>query len=284
MAKPGRPSKADLAARSAAEEEMNRRVANRAGSFAAVLYDFLRDNSPNFEEEPGVEPDASAAASYLREYVETLHNLERGLPPLPSAPDAGPWSLVERDALDVSTNEPFSHIAERYGVNVKSLYTWSKKRRWKQRRALLLELQARQSTAAALVKHAQAVPAKPSETDQKSDEDEARELQDLVRRCIRVFEAALENGQVQFKSARDMETLIKLLGWLQGRADKIIEHNHNITVKDLEVVVTRIVKRMNFTPEMAGVVTDADYTLVGQPEPEPAVLESGRGTPPSEEN
>ena len=276
--KRGRPSKADLAARSNAEDEADRRVAARAGSFATVLYEFLKANSATFEGvEEGQEPDASAAALYLKEYIETLHNLERGLPPLPSNPDSGPWSLIERDALDVVANEPFNRIAARYGVNENSMYTWSKRRRWKQRRALLLELQARQSTAEALVKHAHAVPSKPAKN-RKSDRDEADELQDLVRRCITVFETAMQNGQVQFKTARDMETLIKLLGWLQGRADKIVEHQHHITIQDMEITLTKIVKRMRFTPEMAGVVQTADYTVIGQEEPVPMpspMVESG---------
>jgi hypothetical protein len=244
-------------------------VAARAGSFAVALYEFLKANSATFEGVNEDEPvDASAAALYLKEYIETLHNLERGLPPLPSNPDSGPWSLVERDALDVVANEPFKRIGERYGVNEASMYTWSRKRRWKQRRALLLELQARQSTAEALIKHAHAVPAKANKK-KKSDREEADELQDLVRRCITVFEKAMENGQVQFKSARDMETLIKLLGWLQGRADKIVEHQHHITVGDLEKVLTQVVKRMKFTPEMAGVSDpkDAQYTIIGEEEP-----------------
>lgn len=263
--KRGRPTNEEVAERERVEAEGQRRVAARAGSFSASLYEFLKQHGSDFTEEPDQPKDATPAVLYLREYLETLANLERGLPPLPSMPDSGPWSLIESAALDVVANEPFKQIAARFGVNEKSMYQWSGKRRWKQRRALLLELQARQTSAAALVEYGNlaGTPTKGELTGSgQSEVDEAKELQNLVRRSIAVFEKALENGQVQFKSARDMETLIKLLGWLQGRADKIIEHQHVVTIEDLETTIARVTKRMRFTPEMAGVVREGEFTVL----------------------
>jgi hypothetical protein len=69
-------------------------------------------------------------------------------------------------------------------------------------------------------------------------------------------------GIVEFKNARDIDILVRLMHFVEGKADKIEEKRHRITVEDLQKVAAVSAKRHNWSPEMAGVVSDAEFTVV----------------------
>lgn len=242
-------------------------------SFAAILAKFATENGVPQDKAP----DASAAAVYLAPHLERLAALERGCGAFPTSPDAGPWADIENEVLDPRTRESVLSIGTRYGTRRQHLYAMSKRRKWPQRRAALLEMHARQTTAAALMAPARAIGKVTRRL--VADDNEQRFL-GLIDRALRVFEVGLENGQVQIRTARDLDVLVRLTKHLQGYADRTVEHRDRITPQELERRAAKVARRMDLDATMAGIV-EADYTLIAEDDdlPDTASVDSGETDP-----
>lgn len=202
--------------------------------------------------------DVSAAATYLRPQIERLLKLEADLPDFPSNPAATPWHKIENDYLDPNCTEALADIVHRYGGTRSHAYGWSKKRRWKDRRAVILEIQARMSSSATML----ALGARVSGTRKAlGEQEETAKTLALLDRTLAIYEAQLESGQVQVKPA-DVDKIVRLAKFLRGHADKITEHRLAVTPDTVRAAAREAAKGLgDLDLELAGVVTDAEYNV-----------------------
>lgn len=204
---------------------------------------------------------SAAVAEYLKPYLDQLARVEKDITPFP--PNAVlPWPEIESAVMEPGSAESFREVAERYGIKYQYLMALAKGRRWRARRAILQELAARRSTALALADHTALMTGTSATavSDPLAREEEV--LVKMVEDCIRVFDASLKAGHVRFKSARDIDTLMRLLQFLKGKAERIEERRHALSPEMLEGVAAKVMKRLRWSPELAGVVTDVDFTEV----------------------
>lgn len=231
-------------------------------------------------ERRGVEtgnPDAvTAAAEYLRPYIERLQIAERGLPPFPENSNIN-WSLVEFEVLDVEANQSMASIAKRFGITTDQIYGMSRKRRWKARRSILEELQARFSAARILAKQSAVIQgeARP----QPSEEDIQEVFYEILRTNVQVYREMLNEGKIKISGPKDLDTLARLAAFLEGRAERITEERHRISPDILEAMLLRVGEKLNLSAEDIGLVS-AEYEVVefdpgrDQPEADVPLLES----------
>jgi hypothetical protein len=226
-------------------------------SFAAILADFADQHGVPVDDEP----DASAAAIYLKPHLDQLARIEKAIKPFPEKATT-PWAEIEAEVLDPRTGESVNAIGKRFGVKPQHLYNMSRARAWKARRAVLQEIQARMTTAAALMGPASVV--NPAKRKLRKEDNEQRFL-GLVDRALSVFEVGMEKGTVRINSAKDLDILVRLGKMLHGDADKIIEHRNQITPADLERKMAALAKRMKMGDDRLGgvVVRDAEYEVAG---------------------
>ncbi|HET6494971.1 MAG TPA: hypothetical protein VFH61_06365 [Thermoleophilia bacterium] len=258
-------SLAKRVAKAAGREELkamkHAKIDAESGSLGAALASFIKKLG---DERGDVAPDHSVAvAEYLSPYLDRLAKTERGL--IPFGPQSTlPWHDIEATVLDVNDNRSLKSIAGAEGVSTELMYEMSKKRKWKPRRAILQELHARRTTVMALSDTTQILAGKKpgSELSIKDLKDETQ-FKEIVGECISVFRECMKAGIVEFKSAKDIDVLIRLMHFVEGKADKIEERRHRITVEDLQKIAAVSAKRHNWSPEMAGVVSDADFTVIG---------------------
>ncbi len=230
-------------------------------SLGAALQRFVNKH----ELTTGEPASIAATAEYLRPFLQRLDKVERGLPEFP--PNSSlPWSEMESIVLDVEDNRSMRQIAQAYGLDPTHVYEMSRERKWKARRAILRELHARASTVRALAGHT-ALLAGHGGDPKLTELQQEEQLCGLVESCIVVFREALKDGQVQFRSARDLDVLARLMAFLKGRADHITETRNRISPEELEAIAAKVAKRTKFSAADVGIVTDAQFTVLGDDEP-----------------
>lgn len=229
-------------------------------SFAAILAKFASDNGAPMEP---ADADPSAAAVYMKPILDRLAEIERNLPAFPpKAQGAVAWHVIESEVLDPRSRASIREIGRRHGVSHNSTVNMGKARRWMDRRAAILEIQARKSTVVALLETGTEIgPARRRGYREKSD----RRYIDLVDRALQVIEHQLKVNPTKPLPARDLDILIRLAKYLRGEADKIVERRDRITPADLERRARKIAKSMHVDAALAGLVQDADFTVVDGP-------------------
>lgn len=233
----------------------------KSGSLASALDDFITKHGADADSVG--DGEAQIVAEFLRPYVERLKKLERNLPPFPDQSDF-PWWDVESAVLDVSDPRTINKVGLSFGIDRHRIYSMSKHRRWKERRAVLQELRARKSTMAALAEPVQIISGNGQSLAATGEDVEEKEFVGLVESCIKVFTAGLKNGMVRFTSARDLDTLMRLMHFLKGKAEKIEEQRHRISPAQFREIVAEVAAATRFSPRMAGVVLDASYEIIGE--------------------
>ena len=233
----------------------------KSGSLASALDDFITKHGADADDVG--DGEAQIVAEFLRPYVERLKKLERNLPPFPDQSDF-PWWDVESAVLDVSDPRTINKVGVSFGIDRHRIYSMSKHRRWKQRREVLQELRARKSTMAALAEPVQIISGNGQSLAATGQDAEEAEFVGLVESCIKVFTAGLKNGMVRFTSARDLDTLMRLMHFLKGKAEKIEEQRHRISPSQFRQIVAEVAAATRFSPRMAGVVVDASYEIIGE--------------------
>ncbi len=247
-------------------------------AFAVALSQFIRDHSGK-PQDPNAPPEPvsalAASAQYLAPFVERLQALERDLPPFPSNHGGAPWAEAEAAALDISRRESLASLRQRFGLQTNALYAWAAKRRWKERRAVLSELLARRTSAAVLVDSGKALGVEPPENPirpESLDERETR-LIDLCELALKQFATRLGKEEIDFKNGvRDLDVLARLIAFLRGQAERIVERRNTVSVIDLERAAAQVARRMRtIDPALAGVVRDAEFRPAedGMPSPTP---------------
>lgn len=226
-------------------------------SLGAALERFIKKHEDT-EGEPG---SIAAAAEYLMPYIQQLRKIERDLPAFPPNTTL-PWAEIENMVLDVHENRNIKDIAAQFGIEPTHVYEMSRRRKWKARRATLRELQSRESAARALSRHAAILAGDDRVPAKITDKEQNDQLFGLVQDCVEVFKEALADGQVQLRSARDLDTLVRLMSHLKGIAERKTEVEHRISAEQLDEVVARTMKRMKFSKEDAGIV-DVNYQIIG---------------------
>ena len=198
--------------------------------------------------------------------------LVAGLPPLPSGPRSPKWDQIENALLDPRCNDSIGEIARENGIQENTAYRVSTFRKWMERRRLIQEI-ARKTNALAVGQGALGSALVP--LTMQSEADQELRMLDMVDRAMRVWDKCLEQGKVQFKSAKDLDTLVRLVAFIQGRAERIIEQRHRLSPKEFEKIVSRVQKRHRWSPEQAGLVRDAEFEV------QDATAASPDPTPPS---
>jgi len=244
-------------------------------SFAAVLSDFARRNGVTEEEMDEEATDSSAAAVLLKPYLDKLAEIDKDVKPFPPGSHSGPWAEIEAEVLDPRATESILQIGKRWGMTKRHIYRWSVRRRWGERRQVLLEIQARRTAAASVVESSH--PATRARRRARAKWDEKRVL-NIIDRALAVFEEGLENGMVQLRNAKDLDTLVRLAKFVQGEAERIVEQRSTMTARDLAKRVRAVAKSMNVDAALAGVVTDAEFRVV---EDEDDAVESVPPTAPN---
>lgn len=243
-----------------------------SGSLGAALSRFIEHHGPDADKIG--DGEAAVVADFLRPYVDRLKKLERNLPEFPAQSDL-PWWDVESAVLDVNEPRTINKIGESFGLDRHRIYEMSKKRKWKERRAVLQELQARKSTMAALAQPTQIITGNGKSLSKDSKEDaEEKKFVSLVEDCISVFNEALKNGMIRMTSTRDLDTLMRLLHFLKGKAEKIEERRHRVTPDQFKEIVAEVAKQVRWSPAAAGVVLDADYEIVGDLDEMPGISDA----------
>lgn len=241
-------------------EREGQKADKTSGSFGAALDKFIGEHGA--DKDAIGDGEAQVVANFLRPYVENLKKLERHLPEFPDASDI-PWCDVESAVLDPSDPRTVAKIATQFNIDRHRAYEMSKKRKWKERRAVLRQLRARKTTMKALAEPVQIISGNGKSIAATGQDAEEKQFVTLVENCISVFTEALNDGLVRFTSARDLDTLMRLMHFLKGKADKIAEQRHRVTPAQFREIVAEVVAQTRFSPRMAGVVLDADYEVIG---------------------
>ena len=228
-------------------------------SLVGVLARFASENGVGAGDVEIEEADASAAAVYLKPYLDNLATLNEKVKPFPTSPRAGPWSAIENEVLDPDCNESVLQVGERHGMSKNHIYRMSGRRLWKERRQVILEIHARQSVAGTLVSTGRVVAPRRKRLSREAYE---KRVLGLIDRSLEVFERGLESGQVVFKSAKDLDVLVRLAKYVQGEADKIIERRDRVTPEMLMRRTRAIAKSLNLDEQLAGIVPirEAEFT------------------------
>lgn len=195
----------------------------------------------------------------LQELVEEYKALNEGLGALPSGPRSPDWQRMEAEVLDPQSSASITEIATKYGVQENSAYRVSKMRKWMPRKRLVYRIA--QKTSALSIGEAASLSAQVPLGMQSQEDQELRMLA-MVDRAMQVWDKCLDEGKIQFKTAKDLDTLVRLVAFIQGRAERIIEQRHRLSPKDFEKIVARVQKRHRWSPKLAGVVQDAEFTVV----------------------
>ncbi len=240
--------------------EDEKKLDAESGSFAAAVLTFLDHHGPGATKVD--DGQASIVADFLRPYLEQLKATERNLPDFVSLSNV-PWAEVEAAVLDVNEHRTINKVCEDFGVTRHRAYEMSKQRKWTERRAILQNLRARKTTMEALAAPVQIMAGDGKSLQAKGEDAEEQRIVELVEDCIRVFTKSLENGHIQFTSANDLNTLTRLLHFLKGKAERIEERRTRISPADFKKIVREVARQTRFDAELAGVVRDADYVVVG---------------------
>ena len=232
----------------------------QSGSLGAAIDQFISAHGPG-KDDIG-DGEAAVVADFLQPYVERLKKLERRLPDFPETSDL-PWWEVESAVLDISDPRTINKVGVAFGIDRHRMYEMSKKRKWKDRRKVLQELRSRKSTMKALAEPVQIISGNGTSLQAKGPDAEDRKFVKLVEDCITVFTEGMKQGMVEFKTARDLDTLMRLMHFLEGKADKIEEQRTRVSPAQFKEIVAEVVKQTRFSPAAAGVVVDADYEIIG---------------------
>jgi hypothetical protein len=219
------------------------------------------------------ENHTAAVAEYLKPYLKKLNALERSMRPFPSNVQI-PWADVESDVLDPTSPENIREIGDRYGIDRKALYDMSKKRKWTKRRAIVMELHSRTSTVKALANSTHAMVGGSGDPGASIVEDEEL-LVGLVKECLNQINTSLAAGLIPFRSAGDVDKIVRLLLVVQGKADSIREHRDQMTPAQMETLAAKVAKNLKVDAALAGIVVptqDAEFEVLDE-EPEPAAIE-----------
>lgn len=229
-------------------------------SFAATLAGLVKSvGVEDGDGETDADTDITAAATFLKPYIDRLVELETGLPPFPDSPAATPWHKIENEVLDPNACETVIDIARRHGGTRNHTYGWSKKRRWKERRSLLLEIQARMTASATML--ALGAKLSPARKALGEEEETSRTLA-LLDRTLAIYETQLESGQVPVRPG-DVDKIVRLAKFLRGHADHITERRLAITPATVLAAAKAAAKSVSggMDPELAGVVQDAEFEI-----------------------
>jgi hypothetical protein len=203
-------------------------------------------------------------AEYLRPYLKRLTALERSLYEFPANATI-PWAEIENEVLDPTSPENIREVGDRYGVEKKALYDMSRKRKWTKRRAVVMELHSRQTTARALASSSHAMVGGSGRPDETIIEQE-EEMLGLVKECIGQIKNSLAAGLIPFRSAGDVDKIVRLLLVVQGKADSIRENRNSLSAADLERIAAKVGKNLKVDAAMAGlVVQEADFDILDEP-------------------
>jgi len=227
---------------------------------------------------PGEQPVESSASvdlsdPELQALVEEYQALNQGLGVLPSGPRSPDWEAMEGEVLDPLSSASITQIAEKFGVQENSAYRVSKMRKWMQRKQLIHRIA--QKTNSLSIGEAASLSAQVPLGMQSQEDQELRMLA-MVDRAMAVWDKCLDAGKIQFKTAKDLDTMVRLVAFIQGRAERIIEQRHRLSPKDFEKIVAKVQKRHRWSPKLAGVVQEADFTVLE----DEARLASQESTPP----
>lgn len=207
----------------------------------------------------GVRGEQSAAvADYLKPYLKRLASLERALPTFPDNA-LTPWADIESDVLDPTNPETIREVALRYGTDPKHAYLMSRRRKWTKRRAVIMELHARNSTAKALASTTNILAGGDGVSRSLVEDEE--EMVGLVRDCLAGFREAMNGGLIPFRSTGDLDKLIRLMHFVKGRADSIHENRNRIEPKDLEAIASKVARTLRLDSVLSGVVRDAEFEV-----------------------
>jgi hypothetical protein len=215
------------------------------------------------------EIDPSMAMAYLRPFVDELRAVERAIQPFPTRGDASAWHEIEARAIDPQSTESYERLGKRFGVSRSGVDQMGVRRKWRQRRAILTEIQARRTAAVAMLgvhgrAPAVASPRRAGGVDQA--EQAERRFLNLVDRALVLLEANMADGRLQ---AKELDILIRLAKYLQGHAERVVEHRERITPAYVERTAAKIARSLNLDAALAGLVpsvTDAEFRVVSKPD------------------
>ena len=220
------------------------------------------------------EDHTAAVAEYLKPYLKKLNALERSMMPFPSNVQI-PWADVESDVLDPTSPENIREIGDRYGIDRKALYDMSRKRKWTKRRAIVMELHSRTSTVKAIASTSHAMVGgngDPNATILKEEEM----LVGLIQECIKQITESLAAKRIPFRSAGDIDKIVRLLLVVQGKADSIRENRNQITPAEMETIAAKVARNLKVDVALAGIVVptqDAEFEVLDDEPEEAAVVE-----------
>jgi hypothetical protein len=203
----------------------------------------------------------------LQALIEEYQALSEGLAPLPSGARSPKWDKFEAQFLDPSSSASITEIAASFNVAENSAYRISKIRKWMERKRVLFQIA--QKTNALSIGEAASVAAQVPLGMQSQEDQELRMLA-MVDRAMLVWDKCLDAGKIQFKTAKDLDIMVRLVAFIQGRAERIIEQRHRLSPKDFEKIVARVQKRHRWSPKQAGVIQDAEFTMVDEVSEVPA--------------
>lgn len=212
------------------------------------------------------ENHTAAVSEYLKPYLKKLNALERSMRLFPSNVQI-PWADIESDVLDPTSPENIREIGDRFGVDRKALYDMSKKRKWTARRAVVMELYSRTSTVKAIASTSHAMVGGDGNPAASIAEDE-EVLVGLVKTCLGKIAEALNKGTIAFRSAGDIDKIVRLLLVVQGKADSIRENRDRITPAQLETIAAKVAKNLKVDVALAGLVVqprEAEFEVLDEP-------------------
>jgi hypothetical protein len=223
--------------------------------------------------------------------IEQLAIIEREIPALPIAPRAK-LLLMEAEFLSAKTTIWYRDLGQKYGYSRTTVEKRAFERKWGVRRRILRDIffltrpkgvipegapivalpkppplppRPPQPTplegAAPAERPARAAKMRPRDQKQEEADQELRLLQ-MADNALKVWDEALKSGQIVFRSAKDLDTLVRLVAFIQGRAERIVEQRHRVTPEDYERIVRAVARRHSYTPERIGLVRDAEFTEV----------------------
>ena len=211
------------------------------------------------------EDHSGAVAEYLKPYLKKLNALEMSIKEFPMNTSI-PWADIESDVLDPTSPENIREVGERYGVERKALYDMSKKRKWTRRRAIVMELHSRSSTVKSMASISHAMVGGNGDP-QASVVNEEELLVGLVNECLNQINVALASGLIPFRSAGDVDKIVRLLLHVQGKVDDTQQERETMTPAMMETIAAKVAKNLKVDAAMAGLVVigpvqEAEFEVV----------------------
>ena len=210
------------------------------------------------------EDHSGAVAEYLKPFLKKLNALEMSVREFPFNTSI-PWAEIESDVLDPTSPENIREIGDRYGVEKKALYDMSKKRKWTRRRAIIMELHSRSSTVKAMAGISHAMVGGNGDPQATIAKDEEM-LVVLVKECLLQINNSLAAGLIPFRSAGDVDKIVRLLLVVQGKADSIKEHRNELTPAAMETIAAKVAKNLKVDAALGGLMVieprDAEFEIV----------------------